>query len=116
MNKNNIISVPDPRFKVWYNPSIKTTRIIKPKSFPIQVYKDMWHPNLDKEYIANCLREPVKRANYVNRVIYYIFTSDGNEGFIPVPKYCPAAFQSKDKNPPIMFLYKVNSQGLFYFK
>lgn len=113
---NNLLPVPDPKYKVWYDNSIKTTRIVKPKSFPIQVYRDMWHKKLTKDYIRNCIKEPIRQANYVNRVIYYIFTSDGEEGFVPVPKYAPVAFSRKDKNPPIMFLYRVDNTGLYYFK
>ena len=115
-NTQKIFRVPDPHYKVWFDQSLKTTRIIKPRGVPIQVFRDMWHPKLDKEYIRNCLREPIKSSNYVSRVLYYIFTSDGNEGFIPVPKYCPPAFQRNDRNPPIMFLYKVDNTGLYYFK
>ena len=116
ISKPNLQLVPDPKYRVWFNRGIKTKRIMKPGSTPIQVFKDLWHPSLDKDYIRNCLKEPIRASNWVDRVVYYIFTNDGEEGFIPVPKYAPIAFQRPDKNPPIMFLYKVNSQGLFYFK
>jgi len=111
-----LFQVPDPKYKVWLDTSIKSTRIMKPKGLPVQVYRDLWLPKLDKEYIRNCIKEPIKRSNWVNRVIYYVFTNDGEEGFVPVPKYAPIAFQRKDRNPPIMFLYKVTNRGLFYFK
>jgi len=114
--QQKIFQVADPYYKVWFDTSLKTTRIMKPQGSPIQVFKDLWHPKLDLDYVSKCLREPVRRANYVNRVVYYVFTNDGEEGFIPVPKYAPLAFQRPDRNPPIMFLYKVNNRGLFYFK
>lgn len=120
MKNNNltskIIKVPDAKYKVWFDISIESTKIIKPKGLPVHVFKDLWHPKLDKQYIRNCLGEPIRRSNYVNRIVYYVFTNDGEEGFIPVPKYAPIAFQQKTKNPPIMFLYKVSNEGLFYFK
>ena len=115
-NTQKIFKVPDPHYKIWFDQSLKTTRIIKPNGVPIQVFRDMWLPKLEKEYIRNCIKEPIKNSNWVNRVLYYVFTSDGNEGFVPVPKYCPPAFQRKDKNPPIMFLYRVDNTGLYYFK
>lgn len=113
---NTLIQVPDQHYRVWLDKSIKTVRIIKPKNVPVQVFRDLWHEKLDRDYIEKCIKQPLRRSNWVTRVVYYIFTSDGKEGFIPVPKYAPKAFQHNDRNPPIMFLYKVDNTGLYYFK
>ena len=108
--------LPDPKYPLWLNTELKVARIIKPKTTPLQVWKDMWLPELDKEYVENCLHERLRRSNWVNRVVYYVILTNGHEGFVPVPKYHPSMIQPKDSNPYIYFIYRVNNHGIFYFK
>lgn len=116
MNNLNLIQVPDQRYKVWLDTSLKSIKLAKPNKEILQVFKDTWHKKLDKEYISKCLGEPLKTSNWVTRVVHYVYTSDGEEGFIPVPKYSPLYFHRKDTNPRILYLYKVDNTGLHYFK
>ena len=120
MNNLNLIQVPDQRYKVWLDTSLKSIKLAKPNKEILQVFKDTWHPQLDNEYISKCLGEPLRASNLVTRMVYYVTTIDmkGNvkEGFVPLPKYVPQGFRTTTSNPRIHFLYKVNNQGLFYFK
>lgn len=113
-----IIKVPDPNYSnLYFDTELHAVKIIKPNTNPLQVHSDLWHPALPKHYIEKCLRQRIKTSNIVTRVVYYVITNDGKEGFIPVPRYCPPAFrQRKDTNPDIHFIYNVNNKGIFYFK
>lgn len=113
--------VPDNNYKVWLDTSLKSIRMSKPNKEILQIFKDTWHPILDKEYICKCINQSLAVSNWTDRLVYYVTTIDkkGNvtEGFIPLPKYIPEAFKtSKTSNPRIHFLYKVSNEGLFYFK
>jgi hypothetical protein len=112
-----IVKVPDNKFNIFFNSDIKSIKVIEPRTRPLQVFKDMWHPLIDKQIIRRQLREEIKNSNIVDRVVYYVITNDGKEGFIPVPRYCPRAFlNEKNTNPYLHFLYKVDSKGFYYFK
>ena len=108
--------VPDERYAVYLDTDKQIVRIIKPNTIPLQVFRDLWHKYLDKDYIEKCIGENLRRSNWVTRQVYWIVTKDGEEGFIPVPRYTPNAFWRKDSNPDIFFIYKVNNKGIFYFK
>ena len=112
----SLVRIPDKNYPLYLDLNKKIVRIIKPNTIPLQVFADLWHPYLDKDYIEKCLGEKLERSNWVNRMTYYIVTKDGNEGFVPVPKYNPQALFPKTSNPDIYFIYRVNNHGIFYFK
>jgi len=108
--------IPDQKYPLYLDTNKQVVRIIKPNTIPLQVFKDLWHPYLSLDYVSKCLGEPIRNSNWVTRMTYFIVTKDGKEGFIPIPKYTPKALWKKDSNPDIYFIYKVDSQGVFYFK
>lgn len=111
-----LLRIPDKKYRLFFDTDKRIVRIIKPNTMPLQVFKDLWHPYLDKDYISRCIGEPIRSSNWVTRMCYYIVTKDGLEGFVPIPRYFPKALFPKDRNPDIYFIYKVCNKGVFYFK
>jgi len=111
-----LLEIPDDKYKLWVDTNKRIVKIIQPNTIPLQVFKDLWHSYLDKEYIEKCICERLRSSNYVTRQLHWIKTIDGEEGFIPIPKYAPKSMFKKDTNPDIYYIYKVSSEGVFYFK
>jgi len=111
-----LFKIPDPKYKLFLDTDKHIAKIIKPNTIPLQVFKDLWHSYLSKDYIEKCIGEKLKSSNYITRQVHWVKTIDGEEGFIPIPRYAPRAMFKKDANPTIYYIYKVDSQGVFYFK
>lgn len=111
-----LLRIPDQKYKLFFDTDKQIVRIIKPNTIPLQVFRDLWLPILDKDYIAKCLGEPIKSSNWVTRQVHWVVMKDGSEGFVPIPRYYPRALFPKDRNPSIYYIYRVSNQGIFYFK